>query len=254
MSYRPSTASAAAVHTHGGGDITSAVANATNSAQLDGTAAASFSTTVATQARANIGCVGSVHWTTGDGLIPTAAETITIDGVDIYEWAGAGVNINVPIGATLSEALNNLATAINTSGTTHIVATLDAPAPASTEIILQTASAPGGAVISSEFPTYAASQIADIFYEWNAGQASGLRTVHLRVPITADNAAAPFDINLVGTAAIFDAGFVAENSLGANIITTATITIAGTTITIDPAAGITPLLATDMVYVTAYVL
>ena len=58
-------------------------------------------------------------WTTGDGAVTTAAETITI-GTDVYEWDGAGANINVVIAGTLAGSIDNLIDAIEANTTEDI--------------------------------------------------------------------------------------------------------------------------------------
>lgn len=59
----------------------------------------------------NVGSAPTAIWTTGDGLNPSPGETVTF-AWGVFEWNGVGANINVPIGATLSDSIDNLIVAM----------------------------------------------------------------------------------------------------------------------------------------------
>jgi len=57
------------------------------------------------------GAGGGAIWTTGDGAVPTAGETLTIDGV-VFEWDGAGPYDPAIDPGSLNNCLDNLATKV----------------------------------------------------------------------------------------------------------------------------------------------
>jgi len=86
---------------------------------------------------------------------PSAAETITI-GADVYEWDGAGGNINVVVGGSAAVSRANLETAINGSGTEDLLADDDGMLGATT-VRIQAADAPGGNIVIGAGPSIALS-------------------------------------------------------------------------------------------------
>jgi hypothetical protein len=87
---------------------------------------------------------------------PTATETVTI-GSDVYEWGGAGSNINVAIGADADECHAHLVAAINTQGTENVVADYkQLIAAGSTRI--QAADSPGGTPVIGAGPDLGLSE------------------------------------------------------------------------------------------------
>lgn len=75
---------------------------------------------------------------------PSASDTLDI-GADTYEFDGTGSNINVTIGADAEATLDNLISAINTSGTESILAEKFN----ATTTTIKSASTPGGTVIGA---------------------------------------------------------------------------------------------------------
>lgn len=187
------------------------------------------------------GVVGLSTWETADGAQPTPAETVTVGG-DVYEWDGAGANINVAVGASYSESLNNLVTAINGSGAENVVAAPDAAHPATTLIELRSASAVGGPVDVGTLPVLAGS--VDPWKLWADGNPGDAKFARGSVTFNADNVAAAFDIDLTFppskvTWKVFDA-------TGEEVVTDMTVLEgAGNFVTVNPIAGITPPVATN---------
>jgi hypothetical protein len=101
-----------------------------------------------------VGYVAAATINISDALSGT--ETITI-GADVYEWDGAGSNINVTIGVDHAASRANLETAINGSGTEDVVADDDGMLGATT-VRIQAADAPGGNPVIGVGPSIALSE------------------------------------------------------------------------------------------------
>lgn len=187
---------------------------------------------------------------------PVAGETVTI-GADVYEFDGAGSNINVAIGASAEATLDNLVTAVNGSGTENV----RADKSGTTTLVLRSAASPGGTVAVGN-PSIALSEAATN-YAWNpgnvnlntlAGEAQALKKHAIAVlPVTAALAAlstfrvCAFDF----TPTRFLVGVM--DSTGAPKVVHDTFAVDATTASIVwTSAGTIHLVAGDMVLVEAW--
>lgn len=94
---------------------------------------------------------------------PVANDTLDI-GADTYEFDGVGGNINVTIGGDAETTLDNLISAINTSGTENLAAIKSG----TTIAIIRSATAPGGTVVGAD-PDIALDASSATNYAFNEG-------------------------------------------------------------------------------------
>ena len=182
-------------------------------------------------------------WTTGDGAVPTAAETITI-GTDVYEWDGAGANINVVIAGTLAGSIDNLIDAIEANTTEDISVWREGDV-----LFLMVVDEDDEYEIAGTLPALAASQAADP-WQSHAGQDGGGQVAAGQIVIDAALAARVFTIQLpfTPTRAVFEW----LTTAGVKKACTATHVAGTNRITVDPTAGGTPAAATDVLNYVAW--
>jgi hypothetical protein len=96
---------------------------------------------------------------------PTATNTVTI-GADVYEFDGAGVNINVALGVDAAATRAAFILAINNEGTELVVA--DAPTTPATSVRIQPADRVGGTKqIGAGTSVVVSETLADAADVWN---------------------------------------------------------------------------------------
>lgn len=180
---------------------------------------------------------------------PTATDTVTI-GADVYEFGGAGANINVTIGADAASARANLIVAINTLGTEKVFA--DNPTTPATSVRIQQADRVGGTPEKGVPDSLVlASSLTAGTDGWNAanlnerGQPELTKRAAGRIVVNATNLGFPVYIHLDFTPVSLR--WTARSATGAYKTTTATGAITGNKIVFDFAAGGTDLAATDIV-------
>jgi hypothetical protein len=186
---------------------------------------------------------------------PTATNTVTI-GSDVYEFDGAGSNINVAIEASVALTRAALVAAINSQGTENVVA--EDGSPIADALTIFEAAGPGGSKLAIAGSDVALAETladaADVWTQANlnvTGKPEGVRKMTTgNVVIDATNLATEFYLEL---------GFTVEKVLwaaldtnGAPKVTTATVAPSGTGLLIDADAGATALVATDEVSFIAW--
>lgn len=184
------------------------------------------------------------------GTLPTAADTVTI-GADVYEFNGAGVNINVPITPLdLPATRLALVNAINTSGTEHVLATDDA---INNLVNLCYAASPGTSPVFGPAASIALSSSlisgTDNWNQANINATGGIANHNFYadgwLTVTAENLLFPVRIGVPFTPS-------AVNMITTLSGTTATITSVVREIILDLAAGATPLTVGDVVFWKAW--
>ncbi|TET51091.1 MAG: hypothetical protein E3J64_07435 [Anaerolineales bacterium] len=139
--------------------------------------------------------------------LPTDTNTVTI-GADVYEFAGAGSNINVLKGVSAATARANLIAAINGQGTELVVA--DAPTTPATSVRIQPADRVGGTAQIGAGTSIAVSEtLANASDVWNvanlneSGAPPYLKVARGKLVITAENLASLFTLELPFTPVVF---------------------------------------------------
>lgn len=236
-----------------GGDIevyvNGALGNVTHLAISNGI----FLGTPGAELRGHIGCASLVF-----SAQPNAADTIDI-GADVYEFDGAGVNINVAIGGSAAVTLATFVAAINASGTEAVFAEA-----LGTDLVISNATIPGGEYLEGNQNIVLAEAITDIADIWDkdnlndTGATSYTNKAEGSFTATAIMVAAgsPFKVRLPFAAAAASILYKLDNvDTFAARETSATVAVNGTDATIldfDLDAGGAAVVATDVVYWVAH--
>lgn len=192
----------------------------------------------------DLGCAGRAVWTTADGLNPTATETLTI-GADIYEFGGVGGNINVTIGVDLDATLTNFVTA-SAAGTEDIAYTNLGGG----DLEILTADAPGGTIYPNPIPVITPSQVLDVVAIHSDGHVAGQSQESGVLTFDAVNTLiAGLVIPITITPRLIMWKLYAAT--GAEKATSMTVVTGAASITLDPTAGATPPVATDVFHFIA---
>jgi len=186
--------------------------------------------------------------------LPTDTNTVTI-GSDVYEFEGAGANINVLKGANAAESRANLVTAINNQGTEKVFA--DQPTTPATSVRIQPADRTGGTPQIGAGPSIAVSEtLADAADVWNvanlneSGAPAYKKVARGTIVCTAESIASLFTLELPFTPVVL--AWAAFDTNGAPKATDCQIGINGDYLEFDFDAGSTDLAATDYVVWEAY--
>lgn len=186
--------------------------------------------------------------------LPTDTNTVTI-GSDVYEFEGAGSNINVLKGVSAATARANLIAAINSEGTELVVA--DAPTTPATSVRIQPADRVGGTAQIGAGTSIAVSEtLADAADVWNvanlneSGAPAYKKTATGKIVITAESLATLFTLELPFTPAVLQ--WAAFDTNEAPKATDCQCKINGDYLEFDFNAGSTDLSATDIVVWQAY--
>lgn len=139
--------------------------------------------------------------------LPTDTNTVTI-GSDVYEFEGAGANINVLKGVSAATARANLVIAINTLGTELVVA--DQPTTPATSVRIRPANRVGGtAQIGAGTSVVVSETLADASDVWNvanlneSGAPPYLKVARGVIVITAESLASLFTLEMPFTPVVF---------------------------------------------------
>lgn len=186
---------------------------------------------------------------------PTATNTVTI-GSDVYEFDGAGSNINVALGVDVDATRAAFVAAINTLGTENLVA--EDGTPIADAVTIFKAEEPGGDKVAGAGDSVAlAETLADAGDVWNqanmniTGKAEGIQKMCTgEVIIDATNLATEFYLECGFT--VSKVMWAAFDTNGAPAVTTATVDPSGTGILVNADAGATALTATDVVRFIAW--
>ena len=186
--------------------------------------------------------------------LPTDTNTVTI-GSDVYEFEGAGSNINVLKGVSAATARANLIAAINGQGTELVVA--DAPTTPATSVRIQPADRVGGTAQIGAGTSVAVSEtLADASDVWNvanlneSGAVPYLKVAKGKIVVTSESIASLFTLELPFTPVVLQ--WAAFDTNGAPKATDCQIDISGDYLEFDFDAGSTDLSATDYVIWEAY--
>ena len=138
---------------------------------------------------------------------PTATNTVTI-GADVYEFDGAGANINVALGLDAAATRAAFILAINNEGTELVVA--DAPTTPATSVRIQPADRVGGTAQIGVGTSIAVSEtLADASDVWNVanlnetGAPPYLKVARGTIVCTAENIASLLTVELPFTPVVF---------------------------------------------------
>jgi hypothetical protein len=138
---------------------------------------------------------------------PTATNTVTI-GADVYEFDGAGANINVPLGVDAAATRAAFIVAINNQGTELVVA--DAPTTPATSVRIRPADRTGGtAQIGAGTDIAVSETLADASDVWNvanlneSGAPAYKKVARGTIVITAESLASLFTLELPFTPVVF---------------------------------------------------
>lgn len=185
---------------------------------------------------------------------PTATNTVTI-GADVYEFDGAGSNINVALGIDAAATRAAFILAINNEGTELVVA--DAPTTPATSVRIQPADRVGGTAAIGAGTSIAVSEtLADAADVWNvanlneSGAPAYKKTASGAIVITAESLASLFTLELPFTPAVLQ--WAAFDTNKAPKATDCQCKINGDYLEFDFNAGSTDLSATDIVVWQAY--
>ena len=186
--------------------------------------------------------------------LPTDTNTVTI-GADVYEFEGAGSNINVLKGVSAATARANLIAAINAEGTELVVA--DAPTTPATSVRIRPADRVGGTAQIGAGTSIAVSEtLADAADVWNvanlneSGAPAYKKMASGKIVITAESLASLFTLELPFTPAVLQ--WAAFDTNDAPKATDCQCGISGDYLEFDFNAGSTDLSATDYVVWEAY--
>lgn len=186
--------------------------------------------------------------------LPTDTNTVTI-GSDVYEFEGAGSNINVLKGANAAASRANLVTAINTKGTEKVFA--DQPTTPATSVRIRPADRVGGTPQIGAGPSIAVSEtLADSADVWNVanlnetGAPAYKKMASGKIVVTAESLASLLTLELPFTPVVLH--WAAFNTSDAPKATDCQCGINGDYLEFDFNAGSTDLIATDYVIWEAY--
>ncbi len=185
---------------------------------------------------------------------PTATNTVTI-GADVYEFDGAGSNINIALGIDAAADRVALIAAINSEGTELVVA--DAPTTPATSVRIQPALRVGGTAQIGAGTSVAVSEtLADASDVWNvanlneSGAPAYKKVARGKIVVTSESIASLFTLELPFTPVVLQ--WAAFDTNDAPKATDCQIGISGDYLEFDFNAGSTDLSATDYVAWEAY--
>jgi len=186
--------------------------------------------------------------------LPTDTNTVTI-GSDVYEFEGAGSNINVLKGANAAASRANLVIAINTEGTELVVA--DQPTVPANSVRIRPADRVGGTAQIGAGPSIAVSEtLTDAADIWNAanlnetGASPYKKVARGTIVANSTNLLATIALEMEFTPVVLH--WAAFDTNGAPKVTDCQCAISGDFLTFDFDVGSTDLSATDYVTWVAF--